>query len=163
MASFRAQPIVKWGSYHRIPCLITVAEYSQLLFTTYQDQLSQSGVGWSCSSSPKFARAQNWPFCFWDENLCIVFDASSPLSSTRIDKIKQLSIMCICIIFLVLIIPWANISCLKVEVIHAPRWCRSMLSGISESWSPNSSRPLMKITVILPGNHLQHLVICMQQ
>jgi hypothetical protein len=103
----------------------------------------------SCFSSPKFARTQNWRFRFLTSNVCIVFDVSSSISSTRIDKIMHLSIICIRMIFLISIIPQVNTPWLKVEVIHATKWwwCAS-LSGMSQSWLPNSSRPLMKIKFI---------------
>jgi hypothetical protein len=64
-------------------------------------------------------------YVFWDQNLCIVLDAYSPISLTGIDKIKYLSIIYvhihihIHIILLIFIIHRANRPWLKVEVIHA--------------------------------------------
>jgi hypothetical protein len=43
-------------------------------------------------------------YVFWDQNLCIVFDAHSAISLTGIDQIKHLSIIRIHIIFLMFII-----------------------------------------------------------
>jgi hypothetical protein len=58
---------------------------------------------------------------FWDQNLCIGFDAHLPTSLTTIDKIKHLSIICIKIIFLILIIHQTGRPWLKGEVIHATK------------------------------------------
>jgi hypothetical protein len=60
-------------------------------------------------------------FGFWDQSLCVVFDADSPISSTGIDKIKDLSILCIKIIFTIFIIHRANRPWLKGEVVHATK------------------------------------------
>jgi hypothetical protein len=57
-------------------------------------------------------------YALWNQNLYIVFDPSSHISSTGIDKIKQLSIICIRIIFLIFHIHRANSPWLRVEVIH---------------------------------------------
>jgi hypothetical protein len=117
----------------------------------------------SCSgsrfSSPKFARVLDWRLFFWDQNLCIVSDDYSPISSTGIDKIKHLSIIYIHIILLIFIIHRTNRPWLKVEVIHATKWRCARLSGISQIWSSNSSSPQMKRKVILPGNHLQNHIV----
>jgi hypothetical protein len=58
-------------------------------------------------------------YVFWDQNMRIVFDIYSPISLTGVDKIKDLSIICIYIIFLMFDIHRANKRWLKVEVIHA--------------------------------------------
>jgi hypothetical protein len=58
-------------------------------------------------------------YVFWDHNLRIVFDAYSPIPSTGIDKIKDLSIICIHILFLIFIVHQASRPWLKVEFIHA--------------------------------------------
>jgi hypothetical protein len=60
-------------------------------------------------------------YVFWDQNVCIVSDADSPISLTGIDKIKHLSIIYIHIriILLIFIIHQANRLWFKVEVIHA--------------------------------------------
>jgi hypothetical protein len=58
---------------------------------------------------------------FWDQNLCVVFDAHSPISLTGIDKIQHLSSICIYIILLRFTIHQASRSWLKVEVIHATK------------------------------------------
>jgi hypothetical protein len=42
-------------------------------------------------------------YVFWDQNLCIVFDAHSPISLTGIDKIKHLYIIDIHIHIILLI------------------------------------------------------------
>jgi hypothetical protein len=97
----------------------------------FGNTLNRDDPGWSCFSSPKFARAQDWRFCFWDQNLCILFDAYSPISLTGIDKIKHLSIIYIYIIFLIFIIHQASRPWLKVEVIHATKWWCARLSGMS--------------------------------
>jgi hypothetical protein len=55
----------------------------------------------------------------WDQNLCIVVDAYSPISLTGIDKIKHLSIIYIHIISLIFVIHRTNRPWLKIEVIHA--------------------------------------------
>jgi hypothetical protein len=60
-------------------------------------------------------------YVFWDQNLCIVFDAYPPVSSTGIDKIKHLSIIRIQIMVLIFIAPRVNIPWLKVDVIHATK------------------------------------------
>jgi hypothetical protein len=58
-------------------------------------------------------------YVFWDQNLCIVSDANSPISLTGIDKIKHSSIIYIHIIFLIFLFHRANRLWLKAEVIHA--------------------------------------------
>jgi hypothetical protein len=60
-------------------------------------------------------------YVFWDQNACIVFDAYSPISSTGIDKTKDLSIICLHIIFLIFLIHHTNRPWLKLEVIHATK------------------------------------------
>jgi hypothetical protein len=60
-------------------------------------------------------------YAFWDQNLCVVFDAHSPRSLIGIDRIKHLSVISIHIMFLIFMIHQANIPCLKVEVIHATK------------------------------------------
>jgi hypothetical protein len=45
---------------------------------------------------------------FWDQNLCIVCDAHSPMSLTGIDKIQHLSSICIHVILLRFIIHQAG-------------------------------------------------------
>jgi hypothetical protein len=71
-------------------------------------------------------------YVFWDQNLCIVFNAYSSISLTGIDKIKHLSSICIHIILLIFTIHQASRSWLKVEVIHATKWWCARLSGISQ-------------------------------
>jgi hypothetical protein len=56
---------------------------------------------------------------FWDQNLCIVFDAHSPIYLTGIDKIQHLSSICINIIVLTFAIHRTNRPWRKIEVIHA--------------------------------------------
>jgi hypothetical protein len=60
-------------------------------------------------------------YVFWGQNLCIVFEARSPRSSTGIDKIKALSFICIYVIFLIFIIDRQNRIWPKVQVIHATK------------------------------------------
>jgi hypothetical protein len=60
-------------------------------------------------------------YVFWDQNVCIVSDAYSPISSTGIDKIKHLSITCLYIMFLIFTIHRANRPWLTVEVIHTTK------------------------------------------
>jgi hypothetical protein len=66
-------------------------------------------------------------YVFWAQNLCIVLDGYSPISSTVIDKIKELSSICIRIMFLILVIHQANSPWLKLKLFmrqndHAPGW-----------------------------------------
>jgi hypothetical protein len=60
-------------------------------------------------------------YVFGNQNLCMVFDAHSPISLTGIDKSQHLSSICIHIILLIFAIHQANRSWLKVEVIHATK------------------------------------------
>jgi hypothetical protein len=48
---------------------------------------------------------------------------------------------------------------LKGEVIHAIRLWRAGLIATFHTCSPNSSYPLTRIAVILPGNYLQYHVV----
>jgi hypothetical protein len=64
---------------------------------------------------------------FWDENLCIVFDAFPPISSACIDKIRHLYNVYIFIIFVMFILPLANTPLLKVEGIHATTLARGQV------------------------------------
>jgi hypothetical protein len=74
--------------------LHNVIELREIVITHSEESSSSQG----CFSSPRFARAQIDGYVFWDQNLCIVSDAHSPISLTGIDKIKHLSIIHIHII-----------------------------------------------------------------
>jgi hypothetical protein len=52
-------------------------------------------------NSPKFAKLKIYDRLFWGDNVRIVFDAHSPISSTGIDEIKHRSIIFIIITFLI--------------------------------------------------------------
>jgi hypothetical protein len=60
-------------------------------------------------------------YLFWDQNVCIVFDASSPIPSSGIDKVKHLPLTCIHIILLIFAIHRANRPWFKGQVIHATK------------------------------------------
>jgi hypothetical protein len=72
----------------------------------------------------------------WDQNLCIVFDAHSPISSTAIDYVKRLSIIFIHIIFVIPRLPPPNIRFLEGKVIPPIRGQGAGLIETRRSCSP---------------------------
>jgi hypothetical protein len=96
---------------------------------------------------------------FWDQSFCIVSDAFSPISTTAINKIKELSILFIQIRLLIFEIATISIQFLKKEIIPATRLRHPRPTGIFHPWSPNFSRSAMKIKIVLPENYSQHLVV----
>jgi hypothetical protein len=65
--------------------------------------------GVSFFSPPGFGYARIDDRLFWDQDLSMVFDTDSPISSTSIDEVKLLSIMVIHVIFVIFILPRSNI------------------------------------------------------
>jgi hypothetical protein len=90
------------------------------------------------------------------QSLCIVFDVFSPIFPTGMDKIEYLSIIHIQIRFAIFGIVPPNTQLFKGEIIQATRGRPAKQIGVFYICLPNSSRPVMKIKVILPGNYLQH-------
>jgi hypothetical protein len=111
-------------------------------------------------SSPKFAAAQNWCLFFWDQNLRIVSDTFSPISlTTTINKMKSLCTLFIQLRLRIFENSSSNIELLKREVIPVTRLRRAWPIGTFHSWSPNFSRSVMKIKIILPENYSQYHVV----
>jgi hypothetical protein len=99
----------------------------------------------------------------WDQDLCVPFDASSPISSSGIDKVKHLYHY-----LYPHYIPNIYYSSSKWPMAQSRSYSyhkklMPKLSEMSQSSSSNSSRPLMKITVIHSGNCLQQVVIDIQK
>jgi hypothetical protein len=75
----------------------------------------------SCFRSQNLQEPKIDGYLFWDQNLWVVLDASLGISSTGIDKIRDLSIIYIQIIFLIFNNHRANRPWLKPTVIHATK------------------------------------------
>jgi hypothetical protein len=58
-------------------------------------------MSWAVSVPQNLQEPKTDGYVFWDQNLCIIFDAHSPISLTGIDKIQYLSSICIHIILLI--------------------------------------------------------------
>jgi hypothetical protein len=93
---------------------------------------------------------------FLSQNLCIVFDAFSPISPTRIGEIKILSMILIQLRLPMFALSSLHIQLLKKEVIPPTRLRRARMIGRFGTCSPNFSGRLMRITGILPGDCLRH-------
>jgi hypothetical protein len=113
----------------------------------------------STFSSPKSPTAQNWRLFFWGQSLRIVSNAFSPISPTAINKIEWLSIVFIQLRSLIFVVSPLNIQFLKGEVIPATRLRHARSIGTFHTWSSNSSRSVMKITIMLHGNYSKHFVV----
>jgi hypothetical protein len=95
----------------------------------YQDHFAKwhrtrKGAESRCFSSPQFPRPKIDGCVFWDQNLCIVFDAYSPISSSCIGQIKKSSIIFNHVIFVIFFLPSPNIRVLHGKVISSERAAR---------------------------------------
>jgi hypothetical protein len=111
------------------------------------------------TSSPKSSKTKNVDRFFWDEHVCIVSDAHSPISTAGIDEVKCLSIIFIHVIFILFFLPPPNIRFLQGETIPPTKRRAARPIGICYFCSPGLSCPAMKITITLRGNSLQHNVV----
>jgi hypothetical protein len=91
---------------------------------------------------------------FWVENLCIVFDAHSPVSSTGIDQIKQLSIIFIHIIFIIFLLPPPNTRFLQGEAFPSTKLRVATLIGTRRSCSLRPSAVGLSRKGNVPGRCL---------
>jgi hypothetical protein len=82
----------------------------------------------------------------------IVFDALSLISPTGINEIKGLFILLIQLRLPIFAISPLNIQLFKGEVTSASTLQRASLIATFQACLPNSSRPVMKIKIILSGN-----------
>jgi hypothetical protein len=138
--------------------------------------MSHSGMVYS---RPKFGHLAGWPLsssaasvhqnlhqlkindlAFWGQILCLIFDAFSPIFPTDINEIKHFSILFIQLRFLIYGISPLDVQLVKREVILASISRRAGRTGIFHTWSPNRSRPVMKIRALFLGNYLRHHVDC---
>jgi hypothetical protein len=94
--------------------------------------------------------------------MAIIFDAFSPMSLTGINEIKHLSVIFIYIKFLTLITTPPNIQLLKGTVIPAIRNREIWLIGTLQTCLSSSSRSVMEIERMFPGNRLQYHVVCLE-
>jgi hypothetical protein len=76
---------------------------------------------------------------FWDRYLCIIFDAYTSISSTCINEIKCLSIIVICIIFVIFNLHPPNIQFFQGHVSPATKCRRAADRDISDLFG--NSRP----------------------
>jgi hypothetical protein len=90
---------------------------------------------------------------FCGRNLCIVFDAFSPVWPIGFDEIKHRFIIPAHVRFTIFLISPINVQLPNGEVIRAIRRRGATLIGTYHTCSLHSSRPVMEINVILSGNY----------
>jgi hypothetical protein len=69
------------------------AEDQKVRRATHANFLTAAGEDSAVSIHQNLQEAKIDGYVFWDQNLCIVSDAHSPISLTGIDKVKYLSII----------------------------------------------------------------------
>jgi hypothetical protein len=110
----------------------------------------------SCFSSPNLQQLKIGNRFLWDRNVCIVFDACSPILPTGISEIKRLSIDLIRLRF-----GMFGISPLNPSAQKRSDSCdkKSTLIGTFHTCPPNSSHPVMEIKILRPGNYLRYPIV----